>query len=347
MKNLILVLVFFISTLTVAQNSLFSNISTTDQYQKYNKVQDSNNDGFYEISDKSYLVKFETKKLSTGEGYIIKSYIQNGGDKKGKVDVSMNAATSRDYTCSGYPFETMMKSRYSKKGLVSIGNYIFILTGVSKSEISFSYIDDVFIKVGANPSKEIEQKPKNKKKKMSFFKKLKALKSKANSKSRNFGPEHKALEGKNLKKIITDYLVTMKAKQNGRSAKQKLSDKNIVKAKKREEQKITRYNDSVKATPEHQDLQRRIKRNEANYQAAKAKNSVTLRNNSNKTIFVGTSGSANKGTEIRAGGTASWSCNQDAFIMVETIRGSTYSYKSSKTKVYKANSGCGNTVNVR
>ena len=349
MKKLILLAIIFGSTLTIAQNNLFKNISTTDQYQLYKQAYDKNNDGLYEISGKGYVVKFETKYLSTGEGYIIKSFIQNEGDKKGKVHELMNAATSRDYTCNGYPFESMMKSRYSKTGFVSIGNYIFKITGVSKNGTSFSNIDDVYIKVDLSSTKkaEAEKMPKKKKKKLSFFKQLKALKNKAKSNSRNFGPEHKVLEGENLDKLITDYLVVMKSKQDGRTTKQKQSDKNIINAKKKEEQKIKQYNDSVRATPEHQDLQRRIKRNEANYQAAKAQNSVTLRNKGSRTIYVGTSGSANKGTEIRSGATASWNCDQDAYIMIETIKGSTYSYRSSKTKVYTANSGCGNTVNVR
>ena len=351
MKNLFIAIAFLFATFVNAQNSLFTTISENDKYQEYLSVTDKDNDGFYQINDKRFILKFELKHLSTGEGYSISAIIQEG-EKKGKKSEAYNVASGY-YEYNGYPYESVIRHKYQKDGIVAIGDYIFTLNGISKDGTSFSSIDDVYIKIKEGVLKEettkITPKKNKKKKKMSFFQKMKALKKGGlgKSSSRNFGPEHKDLEGKNLNKMITDYLVAMKVKQDGRTDKQKMSDKNLINAKKKVIEDIKRYNDSVRATPEHQDLQRRIKRNEANYQAAKAQNSVTLRNKGSKKIYVGTSGSANKGTEIRAGGTASWNCDQDAYIMIETIKGSTYSYRSSKTKVYTANSGCGNTVNVR
>ena len=155
-------------------------------------------------------------------------------------------------------------------------------------------------------------------------------------------------------------LVAMKAKQGARTAKEKQSDRNVAKsrdaiaskaknAKAAEKAKrdaewaeAKKYNDSVKATPEWQDLQRRKAQNEANYQASKSRNTVTLRNNSGSDIYVGKSGSSNPGTRISAGGTADWDCERSAYI--QTINNG--AYKSTNRKVYNANSGCGKTLNV-
>ncbi|OAD40866.1 hypothetical protein [Polaribacter atrinae] len=150
----------------------------------------------------------------------------------------------------------------------------------------------------------------------------------------------------------------MKAKQDGRTAKQKQSDKNVAKltidklAKEKAASDASwaeakRHNDSVKATPEWQELERRKKLNEANYQGAQNASVVTLKNTSGSSIYVGSSSSHNKGVEVPAGGTAKWECKQDAYIQNHTYNGGTHRYSSTSTKVYSANSGCGNTITIR
>ena len=84
MKNLILVAAIFVTTITFSQKSLFSNISTTNQYQRFFSVQDKNGDGIYEIKDRDLIVKFNIKSLTTKEEYRLEALIDTGSSK-GKV----------------------------------------------------------------------------------------------------------------------------------------------------------------------------------------------------------------------------------------------------------------------
>jgi len=245
--------------------------------------------------------------------------------------------------CSGYPYESHLSN--SNFSFVAVGDYVFNLYGLANDGITFKGIQKVFIKKGA-----VAPEPKEKKKK-SFKEKLAALK--AMKESSGFGPEHKALQKQNLNEMITNYLVVMKAKQDARTPAQLKSQENIKKAKAQqvaakdnEWAEAKRYNDSIKATPEWQELERRKRQNEANYQASKTKNTVTFYNISGSTIYVGTSGSRNPGTKISAGGSASWSCSQDGYIQSITKSGGSTAYKSTSRKVYSANTSCGGTVNI-
>ncbi|MGB0884634.1 MAG: hypothetical protein ACPGTG_07925 [Flavobacteriales bacterium] len=346
----ILVSIFAMSSMLTAsaQTSLFKTVSTTDQYKAYHSVRDNEGDGTYVIKDLSYIVKFKTAFLPTGEGIKLTAINDNDKDaaNKGKL-LSYFDAAEENVMCVGSPYESMLLNTKDNKGFVAIGDYAFVIGGVNDEGTSFKYIYKVYIKNGATS-------PANAAKKKSTLKeKLLALKA-LKSGGAVYGAEHRALQSQNLNTLITDYLVAMKAKQDGRtSAEKQNAEKNYKKAKDRAIQaekdewaEAKRYNDSIKATPEYQDLERRKRQNEANYQASKAQNDVTLRNNGSSAIYVGTSHSTNRGTEISAGGTARWSCSEDAYIQIETVKGSTYTYKASSHKVYRANSGCGNTVNI-
>ncbi|MDD7913217.1 hypothetical protein [Polaribacter ponticola] len=82
MKNLFIAIAFLFATFVNAQNSLFTTISENDKYQEYLSVTDKDNDGFYQINDKRFILKFELKHLSTGEGYSISAIIQEGEKKE-------------------------------------------------------------------------------------------------------------------------------------------------------------------------------------------------------------------------------------------------------------------------
>ena len=351
MKKIILGFAFLgaVVSITNAQNSLFKNISTTDQYKAYHSVRDNEGDGTYIIKDLSYIVKFKKDYLPTGEGIKITAINDNEKDaaNKGKL-VKYYDAAEKNVICKGAPYESILLDTKNDKGFVSIEDYVFVIGGLNDVCTSFKYIYKVYIKNGGTGSASTP------KKKSSFKDKMLALKAVKPGGGTAYGPEHKALQSRNLNKMITDYLVAMKAKQESRtSAEKQKAENNYKKAKDRAIQaekdewaEAKRYNDSVRATPEHQDLERRKRQNEANYQASKRQNDVTLRNNSSRAVYVGTSHSTNRGTEISAGGTASWSCSQDAYIQIETVKGSTYTYKASGNKVYNANSGCGKTINI-
>jgi len=197
MKKIILAVVLLITTVTIAQNNLFSNISTTDQYTEYRSVVDNDNDGVYEIRDRQFVVKFKLKTLSTGEGYSI-SAIVDKGSAKGKT--STIDVVEGNFTCIGYPYESVIKS--NKDGIVAIGDYIFFLKGVSNEGTSYTSIDDVYIKEGASVNNTEKQKKAVKKKKLSFIDKLQKFKS-GTIGSANYGSEHKDLQSQNLRKLIT------------------------------------------------------------------------------------------------------------------------------------------------
>lgn len=347
MKKVILVVGLLISTAAVVeQKSFFENISETDQYHQFDDVTElENKKGFFKAKEQVRAVKLKKGYLPTGEGYKI-SYVVDYGKSKGDEKLIADASFEK-YNCEGYPYESIL-TEGDNNGYISIDDYVIKITGISEDKTSFKYISRLYLKVGE--SAVGDEGKKEKKKKSSFFSKLKALK---NVSTGGFGPEHKEFESKNIRKLITDYLVAMKAKQDARTPKEKQADKNILKAK---EQKVLakenewaeakRYNDSVRNTPEHQNLQRRMRQNEINANSAKMKNTVTLRNTGNRIIYIGTSLSRNRGTKISAGSTGSWNCSQDAYIQTSTTSGGSTSYKSSGRLVYRANSGCGSTVSI-
>lgn len=347
MKQLILAIVLLITTGTQAQKSLFENISEEDTYNLYTKVS-KNGNGTYKAEKKASAVKFKKEYLPTGEGYKFSTILQEGV-KKGETEMTIDL-TEKKLTCTGYPYESVISGEDwgYRFYYVSVDDYVFALDGVSTKFATFKGISAVYIKAGATTGKET--KKKKKKKRSSFFAKMKELKNKAAGSVGAFGPEYKEFKNKNLDKLITDYLVAMKAKQDGRTAAQKQSDKNVANLTKNKLAKekaakdaswaeAKRYNDSVKGTAEYKDLERRKRQNEANYQSRQKADFVTLRNTSGSTIYVARGGSRNRGTKISAGGSTKWSCSQDAYIQVNNV--------TSNRKVYSKNSGCGNTVTIR
>ncbi len=350
MKRIILAVVLLIAAATQAQNSLFDNISENDVYNLYLKVSKAGN-GTYKAEEKGTSVKFKKEYLPTGEGYKFSTILQEG-PKKGETEMTIDLSDKK-LTCTGYPYESVISGEdwgYHYY-YVSIGDYVFSLDGVSTKYATFKGISAVYIKAGAAPDESSAKKEEKKnKKKNSFFSKMKELKNQALGSAGVFGPEYKEFKNKNLDKIITDYLVAMKAKQEGRTAAQKQSDTNIANLAKNKMAKekaasdaswaeAQRYNDSVKATPEWQEQDRRIKLNRANYEGAQKANKVTLRNTSGRTIYVCPQGLDSHEIEISAGGTAKWDCDTDGYLQING--------KATNTKVYSKNSGCGDTLTVR
>ena len=335
-KQIILAVVLLITTITQAQNSFFNNISEENQYNTYTLFSESEI-GYFKSKTKNDAVKFKIDYLPTGEGYKLTAIIDEGVDK-GDVFVTSDVS-SKGNSCVGYPYESHVYGQYS---YISIDDYVFVLGGLSKDKTSFKTLNVAFIKV-TSPANKKGKKPK---KKSAFLAQMKAYKNQAIAASGNFGSDYKQLESENVRKMITDYLVAMKAKQDGRTATQIQSDKNVANiaiakkaAKDAKWAEAKKYNDSVKGTPEWKELERRKKLNEANYQGAQKANMVTLRNTSGSTIYVARGGSKNRGTKISAGSSAKWNCDQDAFIQVNNT--------TTNSKVYSKNTGCGNTITVR
>lgn len=319
------------SSVVMAQNNLFSNVSTTDQYYRFFYVQDSDKDGIYEIKDRDLIVKFNVKELATGEGYRLESIIDIG-NSKGKLLQKMDAVHGYS-NCVGYPYESNIRDRTTREGIVSIDDYVFILTNMSKDGTSFEGINSVFIKKTASGTTASG----GKKKKLSFKEKMKALKSGLTN-TPSYGPAHQALQSKNLNTYITEYLVAMKAKQEGRTATEKQSDKNVENAKNQDAADIKAYNDSIKATPEYAKLKAHQARMKAMENGTIAK-TVTIYNKSGRDIYIYENGSRN-GTRINANSSTKVNCTSNY----------TYKYDSnsggSGSTCYSANSRCGSSIIV-
>ncbi len=336
MKKLFLGLLLFVVCGATAQNNLFSNISTTDQYDEYWSVWDEDGDGLYVIRERRFVVKFELKYLATGEGYSYAAVVDEG-DKIGHVVDGGNAVTGYDQ-CKGYPFESVMRHQYEKHGLVAFGDYVFILDNVSEDGTSFNGIESVYVKKAASAANEDGKTEK--KKKFSFKDLTNAVKDNytGSESTPNYGEAHKTLESTNLDELITEYLVEMKAKQDARSAADKQKDMNIENAKGQEDADIQAYNDSIKATPEYKKMKEYQKRmNEMDKEDAKSE--VTFENKTGKDIYIYTFGK--NGTRIHVNSSTTVDCTVDYTYKFDSWD------KGNGTPFYNANTNCGGSFTIK
>ena len=340
MKQAILsiLIVCGIFTVSNAQNNLFSNISTTDQYHRFSSIHDADGDGVYEISDRDLIVKFNTEYIPTGEGYGVEVVIEEGSSK-GKTLKRMDALHAYS-TCAGYPYESLITDRPTKETFVAIDDYVFVLYKVSNDGTSYQGISQVFIKIKEDAeATETKTAPaKGKKKKMSMKDRLKALEELKNKLAVNYGPGHKELQSKNIDKLITDYLVAMKSKQDARTASERKQDNNLEIAKKQDAAEIKAYNDKIKASPEYKKMKAHQKRMEEMDNNNTAK-SVTIENRAGRDIYVYREGFKN-GTLIRNNSSTKLNCSYNY----------TYKYDSNSSgngsTCYSANSRCGSSITV-
>ena len=332
-KIIVSIVLVLIATITQAQNSLFNNISTTDQYQEYWSVYDEKGDGVYTATQKRFLVTFQTEYLATGEGYQIEVIIESEGVNKGGAQHRYDA-TDNYYLASGYPYESILKHKYKKTGFVSIGDYVLLLSGISDDGTSFEGIEKIYIKKGAaTPSKEAaeaEKVEKPKKKKMSFKERIMALKTKATGVVNS----NKGVKIKDLRKNIIAYLVAMKAKQDARTSAELKGDKNIISARERGDADIKKYNDSIKATPEYKKTMAFHKRRDGEQ--------VTIYNETGRTIYVFDKGGTKfMTTEVWNHGSTKVECDED-YVYSFTEKGS-----DAGISCYTANTACGSSVTVK
>ncbi|WP_452218540.1 hypothetical protein [Lacinutrix undariae] len=329
-KIIVSVVLLLVATISQAQNSLFNNISTTEQYQEYWSVYDEN--GEYTATKKRFLVTFQTEYLATGEGYKIEAVIESEGVNKGNVQHRYDA-TDNYYLASGYPYESILKHKYLKNGFVSMGDYVFLLSGISEDGTSFEGIEKIYIKKGAaKPAKEEEAEKVEapKKKKMSFKERIMALKTKATGVANSNG----GIKIKDLRKNITAYLVAMKAKQDARTSAELKGDKNIISARERGDADIKKYNDSIKATPEYKKTMAFHKRRDGEQ--------VTINNETGRTIYVYQKGDTKFMTsEVWNHGSTKVECDED-YVYSFSEKGS-----DAGVSCYTANTACGSSVTVK
>lgn len=376
------VALLLIATITTnAQNSLFKSLSLspTDQYVEFTSVYDEEGDGTYEIKDTRFLVKFTTENLPTGEGYKIEAIVESEDHNKGHLELSYNAALS-DVVCNGFPYESVLLNKKENSGIVAVGDYVFVIHNLNNEMTSFKGISKVFIKKGAVPLpvakeeivEEVVEKKETKEEimaairnastdeeRMAYATKLAELvkaamfdnsaeeqmvKHQAAKKAMPsiYGEAHGALQQTDLNKMITDYLVAMKAKQDTRTATQKQKVKNNfekAKAKSIQDEKDSweeakRYNAEKEKTPEYQRLRA--------HQASMAAGSVTIKNETGRTIYVSEKGDNNfMSREVWDGGSTQVNCDKNYVYFYSDER------SDGGVPCYNANAACGKSVTVK
>ncbi|CAM3910879.1 MULTISPECIES: hypothetical protein [Flavobacterium] len=335
-KIIVTIALIFATTLTQAQKNFYEALEANGEtvtYEGFSGIS-IKDDGTVDIVRGEPAVKITVTKLVTGQpvGFEAKPVSADYGGFS-ETEIS-------DYgRVDSYPNVMTIKHDYTDDGYMAIDDMLFKIDDISDKGVpKLEDVRAIYVVV-----KDRSESKENKGKKKGGF--LNRMKSKLESSG--YSATHKYIKTVNIKKIFNDYVTAMKAKQaNPLTSKDKADIAIIKRSREAGDEEIKRYNDSIKATPEYIDLQRRIKQNEANYQASKTKNKVTLRNNSGRTIYVGKSGSRNPGTKISSGGTATWNCDTDGYLQTVTKSGGSNVYSSTKTKVYSANSGCGSTITI-
>jgi hypothetical protein len=232
-----------------------------------------------------------------------------------------------------------MKHTYTNDGYVVIDNVIFAVDNIPNEGVpAFKNVTAIYLlkKEGQNNQDETK---KGKKKKGGLLSKMKKKLGNAGQNS-----VQKYIKSVNLEQIFTDYVTAMKGKQDAYTltSKDKMDIMTIKAARNAGDEEIKKYNDSIKKTPEY----KKLKEHQARMARMESNNIVTLKNNTGNTIYVGTSGSRNRGTKINAGDTARWDCSTDGYLQSETVSGGSYNYSSTNRRVYSSNAGCGSTVAI-
>ncbi|MFC4635210.1 hypothetical protein ACFO3O_14960 [Dokdonia ponticola] len=238
-----------------------------------------------------------------------------------------------------YPLPMNMKHTYTNDGYVVIDNMIFVVDNIPNEGLpTFENVTAIYLlKKEAQDNQDGTKKGKKKKG---------GLLSKMKNKLGNAGQNsvQKYVKSVNIEQIFADYVTAMKAKQDAYTLtpKDKMDMTAIKAARDAGDEEIKKYNDSIRKTPEY----KKLKEHQARMARMESNNIVTLKNNTGRTIYVGTSGSRNRGTKINAGDTARWDCSTDGYLQSETVSGGSYNYSSTNRRVYSSNAGCGSTVSI-
>ena len=258
MKYIILFFIALVTTSTFAQNTIFENLEQHGDsitYLEYGAIRKDNKGKLYAHLNPGRQPEEVQIKIRRHEnipcGIEILS-ISEDGEQSVKYWQDMTKQTYIDFI--NYPFTSIAFHNGYYEGYVAIGNYVFFLKGF-KSKTEFSEISRVYVLKGTTPDGE---EPAKKKKKKKFGKFLSKVKDVAlNTKSEvdyTKAPEYKALMSQDNKKMITDYLVAMKAKQAAHTTTAKEeADLEIVKAEgKKYAEYIKTKNDAYWQSPEGQ-----------------------------------------------------------------------------------------------
>ncbi|NRD20881.1 hypothetical protein HNV08_12565 [Winogradskyella eckloniae] len=343
-KNITLALALFFTLVSFSQQSFFKALEAHGEeaiYQRYYSVY-KDDGGKQVIKGKQYQFKVEilkTQGVYSGVKLV-------GATKDDKSSYTIDATKSKSSKIIGYPNVSHLVDKISRKGLVVVGDYIFKVGNVWKESdgYGFNNIDEIYIRVGADVTDESEADGKKKKKKKKFGAFMGKLKDAAINKApaECASPACKKAESMDLNKYVLDYLETMKAKQDAYTltAKDKADIALIENAVNGYYDHVNKTNDAYWKSAEGQ----AILENRRRAEGYAAKNEVTLKNNTGRTIYIATKGSRNQGTELSSGASTSWNCETDAYFQTKNTKNtSTNYYETTSRKAYTANSNCGGT----
>lgn len=337
--TLLTTVLLFATTSLIAQQSFFETLDAHGpdaRYQVYGDLykNDKGDPAAQEVVNyKGKIIRHTHKGLSSG--ITVESVTPEG---KTSLSNNYNAIAVSAIKYQGFPNTSILHHTGYNRGYVAFDNYIFFLHGISKDHTSFNEIRSFMILDGS------ASKGGKKKKKGKFWKQLKEAALNERPSGEGSSAEYKELMAKDPEKLVRDYLTKMKAKQAAytMTSQDQANLNTLYSGAKADDANAKKKNDAYWASEEGQAVLRNRRLAEGSSKA----NNVTLRNTSSSTIFVGSNGSDNRGTEIGPGQSATWPCKQDGYIQQVTKVSNTRSFKSTNNRVYRANSGCGNTVSI-
>ncbi|WP_299761192.1 hypothetical protein [uncultured Dokdonia sp.] len=326
MKNILALFVFFAFVInTQAQQSFFEALAANGENAVY--------EGFGGGRSRP-TIKVSIQRIAGGipVGFTGEPVTEDWGSI-GQTELS-------DYgRMDHYPLAMNMKHTYTNDGYVVIDNVIFAVDNIPNDGLpKFENVTVIYLLKKEGQSNQDKTK-KGKKKKGGLLSKMK-------KKLGNTGQNsvQKYIKSVNIEQLFTDYVTAMKAKQDAYTltSKDKMNIAAIKAARNAGDEEIKKYNDSIRKTPEY----KKLKEHQARMERMESNNIVTLKNNTGSIIYVGTSGSRNRGTKINPGDTARWDCTTDGYLQSETVSGGSYNYSSTNRLVYSSNAGCGSTVSI-
>ncbi len=341
MKTIKLFAFFLTLSITAnAQQSFFETIKAHGPdatYQVYGDLykNDKGEPAAQEVTSYKNVIEKHTQQ-GVLSGITVNKVLDDG---KIALEQNYNGSNISAIKQVGFPNTSILHHTGYNRGYVAFDNYIFFLHGISDDQTNFSEIRSFMILDGSASAADTKKKKKGK-----FWKQLKEATLNQRPSGEGSSAEYADLMAKDPEKLVRDYLKKMKAKQASytMTSQDRKNHDILINGAKEYDALVKSKNDAYWKSEEGQ----AILRNRRLANGASQANNVTLRNTSGSTVFVGTNGSNNRGTEISPGSSASWSCSQDAYIQQVTKVSNTRSFKSTSTRVYRANSGCGNTVSI-
>lgn len=222
----------------------------------------------------------------------------------------------------------VQESKYKTDRFVFIDNYLFFLTEwKNKDDYSVRYILE-----NPDAKKETAENKSKKKKKGGFFKKLKQGIKNASTGSKEKIEKLKA-------EVLQPYLdkATTKRKSNYsqwvKVPKNEKLENHIADSRVLMKKAMEKYNDDILKSPEYQRMlaYHRWMNNNIN---------VTVKNNSGRTLWVGSGKTAFITTKIESGGSSVQTCTTDMYFYYSDAKG------TPGKKFYTGDSACGSTATI-